>query len=315
VSLVSERRAIEVLPQTGFTGAEIRGVDLSAPLEDDTVATLRDALVRWKVIFARNQQLDDATHLALLRRFGEPLPAPGESHGGDGARPAEIFSVRYDYPSPDEEAVPHIQQWHIDGANTLAPASIVSIRVDATRVYGGDTNFSNLATAYETLPAKLRAFADGLRTINRYPPHLTRGDAERLRALEQNPVITEHPLVRVHPETGERTLFVEPTHALEVVGLTPRQSRYILDIFFDEINKPEHIFRLRWHEGTVALWDNRAVAHYAPNDLRHLGHRPEDRRAYRISLRGEVPVSPDGRPSRQLRGANADDELKGAAGR
>lgn len=314
MSLVSDQRVIEVLPQTGFTGAEIRGIDLSAPLEDEAVVALRQALLRWKVIFARDQHLDDESHLALLRRFGEPLPAPGYQ-AGQSDSPPEIFSVRYEYPGFDEQAVPHVQQWHVDQANTLAPPSIVSIRVDASRPYGGDTNFSNLATAYEALPAKLRSFADGLRSINRYPPHLTRGNVERLLALERNPVVTEHPVVRVHPETGERTLFVEPTHAIEVSGMTPRQSRYVLDLFHDEINKPEHVFRLRWQEGTVTLWDNRAVAHYAPNDLRHLGHRPEDRKAYRISLRGDVPVGPDGRKSRRLRGGNAGDETRGASGR
>lgn len=306
---VTERDVLEVIPQTGFTGAEVRGIDLAAPLDDDTVSKLRQALLAWKVIFARDQHLDDASHVALARRFGQTRPRSRAGYlddSGNGSTP-EIFSVRYEYPPFDENATPHIQQWHIDGANTLEPPAILSIRVDTARAYGGDTNFSNLVTAYETLPAKVRAFADGLRVVNRFPPHLTRGNAERLRALELNPVITEHPVVRIHPETGERALFVEPTHSSEIVGLTPRQSRYVLDIFFDEINKPEHVFRLRWETGTVALWDNRATAHYAPNDLRHLGHRVGEREAYRVALLGDRPAGPDGRPSRALRGGASEE--------
>jgi alpha-ketoglutarate-dependent taurine dioxygenase len=299
MTVASEGR-LEITPLSGAIGAEITGIDLSRPLADVHRAVIRSALLEWKAVFFRDQHLDHASQVAFAKHFGTPLPVTGDSSLGVDSHP-EVFQVKYEYAPFDESAAPHVQQWHVDGSETLRPPAAIVIRTDRARPYGGDTNFTNLAAAYRGLPRRLREFAAGLRAVNRFPAHLTRGSEARLRALEANPVVTEHSVVRVHPETGEPALFVTPTHAQAIVGLTPRQSRSVLDLFFEQINKPEYVVRFRWEPGSVALWDNRSAAHYAPNDLRHLGHRVEERLAFRVALAGDVPLGADGRWSVALR--------------
>lgn len=299
--IAAQSADLEVRPLTGYTGAEMVGVDLSQPLDDRAVAAIGEELARWKVVVFRGQALDHDAHLRFVRHFGSTITFVAD--GGPAAEHhAEIEEVVYRYPPITEDAPPHIQNWHLDGLNSLMPPSHISLRAEVVRPYGGDTHFSNLVAAYEGLPAEIRTFADGARSVNRFPAYLTRGNLDLLRQVEANPVVTEHPVVRVHPVTGERGLYVEPTHTVEIVGLTPRQSRYMLDLFFEQLNKPEYRAQVHWEVGTVALWDNRAMVHYSPNDLRHLGHQPHERIAYHVALHGEVPMGVDGRPSVALRG-------------
>jgi taurine dioxygenase len=300
MTLAASRR-LEIVPETGFIGAEIRGVDLMYPLDPETRSAIWSAVLRWKVVYFRDQHLDHHGHVAFARQFGTPVPVRSGAVEGF----PEVFQVKYEYPPFDAAAAPHVQQWHMDGTETLTPPAALTIRAERARPFGGDTNFTNLVAAYEGLPARLRQLADGLRAVHRFPPHLTRGSETRLRELEANPVVTEHPVVRIHPETGERILFLTPTHAQEIIGLTPRQSRFVLELFFEQLNKPEHVTRFKWESGSVALWDNRSSAHYAPNDLRHLGHQVEERLAFRVSLEGGVPSGPDGRTSLALRTTSA----------
>jgi taurine dioxygenase len=175
------------------------------------------------------------------------------------------------------------------------------LRADVVPTYGGDTLWTNLVAAYEGLSAPLRQLADGLPAVHRYrvPDGLeTVADEYRAR-IDSNPLVTEHPVVRVHPETGERALYVSPVFTSHIVGFSPRESQRVLELFFEEIARPEYTVRFRWEPGSIAFWDNRATAHLAPKDIDHLDF---ERRLYRVTLVGDIPVGPDGKPSRSLQG-------------
>ena len=297
---IRARTQVEVRPASGHIGAEIAGVDLSAPLDDATIAQIRSALLRWRVLFFRDQSIGHAEQIAFARRFGELTPGHPHADAPDGY--PEIFVV--DRRKFDEDygssRVNFDQEWHSDVTPALNPPFGSILRAEVVPPFGGDTTWTNLVAAYEGLPAPLRTLADGLRAVHRY--HIPEGvdGVQRFRhRIAAKPLVTEHPVVRVHPETGERALYVNPVFTGYIVGLSPRHSRRILDLFFEEIGKLEYTVRFRWTAGSLAFWDSRAAAHIAPTDLQHLD---VDRRMYRVTLVGDIPVGPDGIPSRSLEG-------------
>ncbi len=299
---------VQVLPQSGWTGAEIHGVDLSRPLPAAHFQAIKAALLKWKVVFFRNQVLDHAAQIAFGRQFG-PV-TPGHPYEGDVA-PAgfpEIHTV-----SPKAYNKRYGEQyrkqvgangpgWHADVTPLINPPAYSILRAESVPPYGGDTQFANVAVAYEGLPEPLRKFIDGLRAEHRFGSSV---GAERSREkigelVRSNPLASIHPVVRVHPESGERVLYVNPSFTKQIVGFSPRESRHILDLLFEQIQIPEYTVRFRWEPGSVAFWDNRAVLHLAPRDFEHLGH---DRVLHRITIEGDIPVGVDGQRSEALEGA------------
>nr|WP_310731370.1 TauD/TfdA family dioxygenase [Burkholderia pseudomultivorans] len=133
----------------------------------------------------------------------------------------------------------------------------------------------------------------------RHSPLHAAGRRPRDRRLRR-PLVTEHPLVRVHPETGERALYVSPSFLKSIVGLTPRESQALLELLWEHVTRPEFTIRFKWEPRSIAFWDNRATAHLAPVDIFDLDF---DRQLYRTTLVGDVPVGPDGRPSVALEGS------------
>lgn len=284
---------LEILPVGGRIGAEIRGVALSGDLDDATIAAIRAALVRHKVIFFRDQQLDDAGHEAFAGRLGSPerhptVPPPG------GTR----FVL--DLESRDGFAA---SSWHTDVTFTLNPPEASILRAIEVPEAGGDTLFANTATAYAELPAPLKALVDDLRAIHSnlydYAAVFDGRPKDKLDAYRQvfasTEYETEHPVVRVHPESGERTL-VTGHFVKQFVGLNGADSQRIQAILQDHITKPENTVRWRWRKGDVVIWDNRATQHRAIADF---GQQPRHLR--RVSLTGDVPVGVDGRPSRAIK--------------
>jgi len=165
--------------------------------------------------------------------------------------------------------------------------------------YGGDTQWSNTVAAYDGLSAPLRKLADGLRAVHRFsPPDGSTATEDYERRVNRRPLVTEHPVVRVHPETGERALYVNPGFTSHIVDVSPHESRRLLGLLYDELARPEYTVRFKWEPGSIAFWDNRSTVHLAPSDLT-LEH---DRRLYRVTLVGDVPTGPDGRPSVALDG-------------
>lgn len=294
--------ALEITPVAGHIGAEVTGVDLRTELTDDQVAELTAALHRHKVLFIRDQQIGHAEQITFSRRFGAVTP----SHPYDDDAPTEhpeilavdsrLYEKRF-----GRKKFSYTNQWHTDVSPLINPPAASILRAEIAPERGGDTQWTNLAAAYAGLPESLRTFLDGLRAEHRFggriPPW--EADSDYARKIAAAPLVTEHPVVRVHPVTGERVLFVNPGFTTRIIGLTPPQSDSLLQLLFDEISHPAYTVRFRWEKGSIAFWDNRATAHLAPSDLDHLD---VTRVLYRTTLEGEVPVGVDGTASRSVAG-------------
>lgn len=285
-----------------YIGAEIEGVDLTRPLASDTVAEIRAALLEWKVVFFHGQSLDHAQHIAFARHFGDPTPGH-VVFGGDSVYP-EIYYVAKHRVANSVVGVPYIKPWtgwHTDITPAVNPPAASILRGVTVPPYGGDTLWTNLAVAYRNLSAPMQRFVDGLRGVHRFGDE--RGNQmsrEYENRVRQTYYETEHPLVRVHPETGERVLFVSPGFLQSISGLAPRESEALLDLLWEHMVRPEFTVRFRWEPGSIAFWDNRATAHLAPRDIFDTDF---ERQFYRVTLLGDVPRGVDGRESTALEGA------------
>ncbi|MFG2292104.1 TauD/TfdA dioxygenase family protein [Streptomyces sp. NPDC048603] len=302
---------IEVKPAAGHIGAEISGADLAAPLADDEVEAIRAALHRWKVLFFREQYLDHAAHVALARRFGEPV-TPGSRGSASPPDFPEVETTADRLELGGRFGMDHTEWldrrrhtlrrgWHCDHGARIDPPAATILRAETVPPYGGDTTWANLAAAYAGLSAPLRAFADTLRAEHRlgvgYQPRA--GEDAYVRHLLAHQTATVHPLVRVHPETGERLLFVNGYYLEQIRELSRTESGPLLELLLDQATRPEYTVRFRWEPGSVAFWDNRATIHLAPGDTAHLDH---PRIMHRVMLAGEVPLGVDGKPSEPVTG-------------
>jgi alpha-ketoglutarate-dependent sulfate ester dioxygenase len=286
-----------IAPSSGYIGAEISGIDLRGPFDDATVAELRAALLKYKVIFFRDQQIGHAEQVAFARLFGTVTQAhPHEKHPPEGFPEVLPIDSRRFEARVGRKRKSYDGGWHTDVTAQVNPPSAAILRADMLPPYGGDTAFTNLVAAYEGLPQALKDFADTLDARHAFIPKSKAGrqreGSEKLEAF--------HPVVRVHPETGERALFVSPSFTSgprELRGYTPRQSEQILELLWEEVTRPEYTVRFRWQVGSVAFWDNRATAHLAIADSGHLGYA---RVMYRVGIEGDIPRGVDGRESERL---------------
>lgn len=293
--------APSIRPQSGWIGAEIHGIDLTAPLLDEHIAEIRAALLKWKVVFFRDQFIGHDDHLRLARAFGAPTPAhPLFDSIPDPDYPtiypifADRFTSRYGSSRGYDKA-----NWHADVTAAVNPPAASILRAEVIPPYGGDTQWANTVAAYEGLSEPLRRLADGLRAVHRFaPPEGMTATDDYQRRVTRRPLLTEHPVARVHPETGERALYVNPGFTSHIVDVSPHESRRLLGLFYDELVRPEYTVRFKWEPGSIAFWDNRSTVHLAPSDLTG----EHDRRLYRVTLVGDVPEGPDGRPSLALEG-------------
>ena len=292
---------VKISPLSVHIGAEIRGVDLSAPLSDAEVGAIRDALLTWKVVFFRGQHLDHAGHVAFARRFGAPTPAHVVFGGADPDHP-EIYSVAKHRVANTRgaAAMRPWTGWHTDITAAINPPAASILRGVTVPPYGGDTQWTNLAAAYQALSPVMREFVDGLRGVHRFEvPTRRRNSQEYDAAVGSRVMVSEHPMVRVHPETGERVLYVSPGFLKSVVGLAAAESRHLLEMLWEHAVQPRFTVRFRWEPGSVAFWDNRSTAHLAPVDIFDTDF---DRRFYRVTIVGDVPIGPDGTPSTVVEG-------------
>ncbi|MEJ2889828.1 TauD/TfdA dioxygenase family protein [Actinomycetospora aeridis] len=297
-----------VRPVAGHIGADVTGVDLAADLDAATVGTITAALHRHKVLFFRDQQLDHGAQVRFGRRFGELTYAhphddtPPEGHPEIFTVDPERYRQRYggEEPAVTRRRYSYLAGWHTDVTAAVNPPSASILRAEVVPDIGGDTTWTNLVAAYEGLSAPVRAFVDGLRAEHRYGgSRRPGGDGAYARRVNDNLLVSVHPVVRVHPVTGERALFVNPGFTSHIVDVTPRESAAILDLLYAEITRHEYTVRFRWEPGSVAFWDNRATAHLAPADLDHLDVR---RTLHRVTVIGDRPVGPDGFTSEVVEG-------------
>jgi len=292
---------LAIRPLSVHIGAEISGVDLSRPLSPAEVEQIWEALLKWKVVFFRDQILDHDRHIAMARRFGQPTPGH-VVFGGDSEHP-EIYSIARHRTANSGHGPPMIRPWtgwHTDITAALNPPGQSILRAGTVPPYGGDTQWTNLAAAYQALSVTMRGFLDGLRGVHRFA-NLTGGTGSETyrRQVAERSLVAEHPLVRVHPETGERVLYVSPGFLKTIVDLSPRESQGLLELLWEHSVRPEFTVRFRWEPGSVAFWDNRSTAHLAPRDIYDTDF---DRQFWRVTLMGDVPVGVDGRPSTAIDG-------------
>ncbi|WP_367124907.1 TauD/TfdA dioxygenase family protein [Streptomyces phytohabitans] len=278
----------------GRIGAEIRGLDLSAPLTPDTVAAVNAALLEHKALFFRGQRLDDAGQLRFAAYFGELTTAHPTVPSVDG-QPNIL-------PVDGDEGI-RSNQWHTDVTFVRTPPKASTLRALVVPPYGGNTLIANSAAAYRDLPEPLRELADRLTAVhtNDYDYAAPRNEkaAAHRRQFVSRKYRTAHPVVRVHPESGERGLFVGG-FAQSLVGLSSGESRDLLRILQAYVTRPENIVRWTWEQGDLVLFDNRITQHYAPDDF---GDLP--RLLHRVTVAGDVPVGVDGERSRVVEGDDA----------
>jgi taurine dioxygenase len=284
---------LDIRPLAGRIGAEIRGVRLSGRLAPETFAAIHAALLRHKVVFLRGQQhLDDAGHEAFGRLFGAIEPHPTVP-SPDGRTLLEL----------DSRHGGRANSWHTDVTFEVAPPKVAVLRAVVIPPVGGDTVWANTAAAYDSLPAPLQALAETLRAVhgNDYDYAAQRADGgeeegrKRYREVFTSTVFqAEHPVVHVHPETGERALLLGH-FVKKLAGYSSHDSQRLVEILNAHVLRLENTVRWRWAQGDVAIWDNRATQHYAIND-----YGDQHRVVRRVTVTGEVPVGVDGRRSTAL---------------
>jgi taurine dioxygenase len=275
-------RSIEVVPYEAALGAEISGVDLAADLLDDVVAGIREAWLEHVVVFFRDQPLTAGEFLAFARRLGEPVEYPF-------VRGIEGYPEIIEVAKLPHETVNFGGIWHSDTAYLRCPPMATMLLAREIPPRGGDTLFANMYAAYEALPVDVQQRIDGLVAVNSSAMadiSKTREDRVRDSGNTEDPqqYVAEHPIVRTHPETGRKALYVNPAHTASIVGLGDDEGKELLDFLFDHATKPEFTCRFEWRVGSLALWDNRAAMHNPINDYH--GHT---RRLDRITLAGDEP--------------------------
>jgi alpha-ketoglutarate-dependent taurine dioxygenase len=295
---VDRHTQLQVRRLTGRIGAELSGVDLGHLGEAD-VAGIRQALLAHRVVFFRNQSIGATEQIAFASRLG-PLTL-GHPTLPKLTDDPEIFDL-------DSIAGASANHWHTDVTFVERPPIFSVLRALVIPEVGGDTLWANTVAGYRDLPDDLRQLADGLRAVHSNGHDYGRVDVAALKgklrpeqiahlqAFVSEVYETEHPVVRVHPETGEPALLLGG-FAHQLVGHANSESVDLIRIFQSYVTRPENIVRWHWQEGDVAIWDNRATQHYAIAD-----YGDQRRRMQRVTTVG-IPVEGlDGRPSRSLQG-------------
>jgi taurine dioxygenase len=275
--------ALQITPLSDAVGAEVRGVDLAEPLDPVTLARLRRVWLDAGVLVLPDQRLTSAAFLAFARSLGEVSEYPFLRGLPDHPEITEVVKLEH-------ETVNFGGVWHADTTYLARPPMATLLLARETPPTGGDTLFASQAAAYEALPEATKQRLEGLRAINssaKAEVSRTREDRLRDAARSEDAQVFEaaHPVVRTHPETGRRALFVNPAHTLRFDGMTEAESAPLLGELFEHQVRAEFTCRVRWRPGTLAIWDNRQVLHFPVNDYH--GHR---RVMHRITLAGDVPV-------------------------
>jgi taurine dioxygenase len=273
--------ALDVRPLTGSIGAELHGIDLRDELDPATIAAIRAALDTYLVIFFRDQQIEPIDHLRFAEQMGTISVAPfGPKH------PDFPQITVLDQTTPKGEGA---DSWHTDNTYLPAPPLGSILRAVQLPPHGGDTLWSDMYAAYEALSAPMRSMLDGLHGIHDLTRMLriarSNGQAsEALEGMQQTFPPHRHPVVRTNPKTGRKALFVSRNWVSRIEGLTERENETLLPMLFEHVRDPFFQVRFSWRPGSMAVWDNRWVQHYAVADY-------TDRRImHRITLEGDVPV-------------------------
>jgi taurine dioxygenase len=285
--------SIEIQKVTANIGARVSGVDINKPLDEEQTAALREALNIHKALVFDDVHLDDEGQAAFARHFGDLTTAHPTVPAVDGA--PNVLPV-------DSERG-RANHWHTDVTFVLNPPQASTLRSITIPPYGGETLIASSAAAYRDLPEPLRTLADTLwaEHTNDYDYAVPDEEIDTERAAQRAQFTsikfrTVHPVVRVHPLTGERGLFIGG-FAQRIVGLSTGESRKILDILQAYVTRPENILRWRWSPNQLVLFDNRITQHYAIDN-----YDDQPRRLNRVTVAGDIPVGIEGKESYAIEG-------------
>jgi taurine dioxygenase len=273
---------LTILPMTPTIGAEIEGVDLTRPLSEATVSALRQALLDWKVLFFRDQVIDTEQHLAFARRFGALEVHPFAPQKPDYP---EVLAITHDEKNRGKE-----NTWHSDVTWRLEPSLGSILRAIELPPVGGDTLFADMYAAYDGLKDEVKAKIDNAVAMHDFT-HFRAGmrkrglSEEQIEEMNRKYPMAEHPVVRTHPETGRRCIYVNAAFTLHIVGMEKAESDALLAHLYAQAAIPEYQCRFRWSPNAIAFWDNRASQHYAASD-----YWPAVRKMERVTIVGDRPV-------------------------
>lgn len=272
-----QTESIEVRPLTAVIGAEITGINLNQPMDDETFSVVHGALLKHLVLFFRDQELTFDQHVAVGQRFGELHIHPSAPCVDN--RP-ELMKIHADATSPFAEGT----GWHTDVSSDVEPPMGSILHLTKVPKLGGDTLFANMYAAYDTLSDTMKAMLDPLTALHTSDVHYGRyeqiGGGLRRDEWPQ----AEHPVIRTHPETGRKLIYVNEPFTHHIVGLKPAESDSILKFLYSHCANPQFQCRFRWEQNSVAFWDNRCTHHHATWD-----YFPETRSGVRVTVKGDRP--------------------------
>ncbi|MDJ0344306.1 TauD/TfdA family dioxygenase [Streptomyces sp. H10-C2] len=267
---------LHLTPYSPTIGAEVSDIDLARPVEPEVLAELGRALLEWKVLFFRGQSLTAEQHAAFARHWGEPEIHPFLPKAGI----PEVVRLAHDARSPGVENV-----WHSDVSFSATPPLGSVLRAVEVPEVGGDTLWADMAAAYDGLPDRVKEAVEGQSAVHDFLRSFGQllTPEQVAKAREKNPPV-EHPVVRTHPETGRKLIYVNRVFTERITGLPPEESRELLDLLYDQARHPEYQCRFHWRPGSIAFWDNRVTQHYAASD-----YFPRPRVMERVTIIGDRP--------------------------
>ena len=273
--------SFEVERVNSHLGAEVHGLDLKKGMNETTFRAFEAALVEHKVLFLRDQHLTTAEHVAISRLFGQLEVHP--------FRPEGEFPEIMVLDNHKDNPVLSTDVWHSDTTFRLRPTKYTILRCQIMPKLGGDTLWCDMEAVYNSLSPRFQEMINGLQAVHDFQNFRalfkkTPEDQERLRKMEElypNPI---HPVVRTHPISGRKSLYVNPQFTIRIDGLHDDESKALLELLFQQVHVPEFQFRFKWSPGTILFWDNASTQHYAAND-----YYPERRRMERTAVMGDAP--------------------------
>ena len=267
---------VKIEPMTGHIGAEIYGIDLREPLDDQSYATVRRALMEHLVVFFRDQELTPDQHVAIGQRFGE-LHIHPSAPCVDG-RP-ELMKIHADGTSPFAEGT----NWHTDVSCDAEPPMGSLLHLTTVPNVGGDTLFASMYAAYDALSDMMKEILDPMFAVHTGQVYV--GRYEQIGGAQRREYqVSEHPVIRTHPETGRKSLYVNGGFTKHIVGLKPTESKALLTFLLEHLANPEFQCRFKWRKNSLAFWDNRCVQHHATWD-----YFPQTRSGIRVTIKGDKP--------------------------
>jgi taurine dioxygenase len=280
----AKQSSIEIIPRGATIGAEVKGVDFSKPVDALTAGEIYGALMRYSVIYFRDAAMTPAQHVDFGRLFGELTVHPFVPH-------LEDFPEVVVLDNHEDNPVFSTDHWHSDETFRAAPPMGSILRCLVRPETGGETLWCDMVAVYEGLSDKMRSFVSGLEAIHDFknfrhkfddlPPRERHLKLAEMEEELPNPV---HPVVRTHPVTKRKALFVNEQFTLAIKGMREDESRALLDFLYAQARIPEFQFRFHWEVNSMVFWDNRPLQHYAAND-----YYPQRRTMHRVTIKGDKP--------------------------